>query len=279
MIPEQNPQAVRAAVPAIAEEEPDDEIAAPLRRSQMMPEQHPQAARAALPAVGEENPEEEVAAPLRRAAQSLEDTEQTPVAARATAPEEDGEPEGQIRRAVLRRANAPMQDDDDVTPMRRVADLGQDEAVAARTARVLAPDQLPPATSLPLNKTGGEASPSNPQALRRAATGAIAAPRDQAGAGMPADASHESSAADRFLVPSETLASQSEPSAPRYDRPETAEFSMDLAAAPVATGPVQRPKVVIDRVDVLIQEPARPARETATRDIARSLRARYLGRL
>jgi hypothetical protein len=279
MIPEQNPQAARAAVPAIGEETPEEEIASPLRRSQMMPEQDTQAARAAVPAVGPENPEEEVAAPLRRAAQSLEDTEEAPIAARTTASEEEGEPEGQIRRAVLRRANAPMEEDDDVAPMRRVADLGQDKEAAVRTARALPPDELLPATSLPLNKTAGEASPPNPPALRRAATGAIAAPRTQAGVGMPADASHESSATDRFLVASEAPASQSEPSAPQHDRPETAGFTMDLPAAPVAMRPVQRPKVVIDRVDVLIQQPTPPARETPTRDIARSLRARYLGRL
>lgn len=59
-----------------------------------------------------------------------------------------------------------------------------------------------------------------------------------------------------------------------------AEVHAELAGAHFERPPVERPQVVIDRIDVLIHEPTPPARgPDKAKKRSRSFRARYLGRL
>lgn len=236
----------------------DDETeAAPLRRA--APLQHPdedparplRRAAAAPPAE-----DDEAAAPLRRAPPAPEREDEPPdepqalPARRATA--EDGAPEEQPEgtAAALRRAEAEAEDEDDsppAAPLRR----SPPPAFAAPDAETLDAETSPK----PPVPAAGKDLPGLRALRREAATppSAPAAAWEAAPAGL----------------------------APIGPALAVAPFVAPFVAPPPLPRPgaasAERPRVVIEHVEVRVQEPAAAPAAPGGPDLGRALRARYLG--
>lgn len=286
--PDAQRQAEADAAPG---EDRAQETAAPLRR-----------AAVADAAEAEDEAEEGAAEPpagrllARMPAPTQEEETEQPDATAARAPaaavsESDAETE------------TPVDDDQAAAPARRVLlrrteDATEEETVQA--ARGPAPEELTPETAPKLPpETVGEPEPNDLRALRRAGA-PVAAPGHPADAGRPKGivppasalaAADSGRAADAGALPppislpavhagpvdrSGPNADGVWPPLPQHQQPALGDaFEARMAG-------FERPQVVIDRLDVLIHEPAAPAERPARGrggDLGRSLRARYLRRL
>lgn len=264
-----------AAQRAVAHREDDkpDAMRAKHRAADLPEEAEPPvAARAAAPheeepavhrAVQDGKPEEEAppARPLRRASvdglkEPGEERHGEPALHRAAhdrTPEEEAPPARPLRRAPQGDMKEPAED--------------------LHRAKAPSPAELSPENSPVPDDPGKDHPKPFLMALRRLEAGVPAQP--SGGVGLAAPIIGEVSAA---APPDDYAAAQSprgfapEPFTPALERHDP--FAAGSAAPSLRFG--ERPNVVIDRVDVLIQEPARAPRDGSAQAMSRAFRARYL---
>jgi len=198
--------------------------------------------------------EEEPLAPLRRAAEEPQEEVAPWRAVRRQADEEQEEEEIQASRSIRRAEEVPFEEGE--KPLRQPFQSD------------LEPGAMPAHPDL-----ANEEEPSPLQALRRDIDQRAPMPtRTERRAPGPAFAPNA-----RGLVAYETPDAPWQPATTR----EVASNSRDPTDAGSPTAPArERPQVVIDQIDVMIHETARPpAAAGRSFDMGRALRARYLRRL
>ncbi|WP_096785439.1 hypothetical protein [Rhodobacter sp. CZR27] len=228
----------------------EEEEAQPLRRAAPRAEEEEEEEPVRRTAEGEEEEpiqaqrdlppdEEEALQPLRRAAAPPEEDEEEPVA-RSLAPD-DEEEEARPLRPLLRRA-PPGPEEDEEEPVARLAPDA---------------DELEPRTSPKPAWLSAEPEPEPLLTLRREAASPVPAVAGPSG-GPAVDADMAA------LPPAEPLWSPAAPFQP--PTPLTGPASV-----------AERPRVVIEQIDVTIHEPSAPATGMDASALSRALRSRYLG--
>lgn len=261
----------RAAAEPEAHEKEEEEVA-PLRRISQLPDEEPVRPLRRAAARPEEKEEGEEMAPLRRAARGEEDEDEVrPAPVRRAATEEADEPITALRRTLpdedepalqpMRRAVNEEEEGKagEVAALRRTGEPMEEEEIAAPLRRAFPPDAetLDAETSPRPPTSGAEEELPGLRMLRREAATLNAGPAtgDTSGPAGPGVSSAGPEPAPAFVPIVET-------GPPR--------------PAPAGLASAERPRVVIEHIDVQVHEPAAQARGW-TPDLGRALRARYLG--
>jgi len=225
---------------------------------------------------------------MRQPAPAEPEGEEQVQARRQTAPESPEEPDtiaaAREEEEAQRQAAAPEEQEEETSQAaryvrRQTTDVG--EEMAAQHS--LTPEDLEPAAAPPLDAPTEEEPVTDVRTLRRATPIAPAAGVDspspaqgppQLESGLPAPSAHHSFAD----VDSQSL---HQPAYPVEDRSPFDFLHSDYTTsfASHASGSLERPRVTIEQLDVLIHEPPPAAAPKAAHATRRALRARYLGRL
>lgn len=283
-LPLARPKGRLGGLSRLAEPEPDEEDLSPLYRAAMADkeEEEIQTLRRAAaeeeeepaqraPADEEEEDPARAARRLPRPASAEEEDEEPAQAIRRADPPEEEEPARTLRRAVspaeeedepVARSLPPREEDEDkalpLRPLLRRAPPKPGEPEEEPLAR-LAPDadQLDPRTGPRPAWLSAEPEPDPLLTLRRAE----AAGPTATGTGWPAAAGE--------------IAAAAPPVWPGEDGPM---IGPAIGPGPMAAERAERPRVVIDRIDVTIHEPAGGSGGTdLASGLARAMRSRYLG--